>query len=311
MKKRQIYIIIGGPTGVGKSSLALELCKKINGEIVNADSRQVYKDFNIGTGKPSKSDMKEIPHHLFDIISGNERFSAYQFMNMASGKIRKILDDNHYPVVVGGTGLYIRALIHGLFPEIRGDDSLREKIKERGDKEGWEELYKELMTVDPEYGKKVNHNDKVRIIRALEVYYKSGKPISYHFSKNYSPVKDLKSIKIFITENRKKLYDKIDKRVIKMFDEGLIGEVKKLMEKGYDENSPAFQSIGYIHVVKYLKGMITIEKAINEMQKQTRHYAKRQIVWFKKEKGFRHFNIDDREKIIEYILKEIGWKEHY
>jgi tRNA dimethylallyltransferase len=311
MKKQKLYIIIGGPTGVGKSGLALDLCKQIGGEIINADSRQIYKDFNIGTGKPNESYFKTVPHHLFNIISGNERFSAYQFMNLASETIGKILDKDKYPVVVGGTGLYIRALIHGLFPEINGDESIRNGIKERGEKEGWKKLYEELRRVDFEYAGKINPNDKIRIIRALEVYYKSGKPISHHFSKNYSPVKDLKSVKVFITENRKKLYDKINKRVLEMFNEGLPDEVERLMEKGYDENSPAFQSIGYINVVKYLKGIITKGEAISTMQTETRHYAKRQIVWFKKEKGFRHFNIDDRDNIIEYILKEIEWKERY
>ncbi len=311
MRENNLFIVIGGPTGVGKSRIALKIGEIIGGEIINADSRQIYKDFDIGTGKPSKEEREKIPHHLFDIINGDEKFSAYQFMNLASEKIIEIIKRKRYPIIVGGTGLYIRALLRGLFPEITGDQSIRDRIKKEGETKGWGRLFERLKEIDPEYAEKISPNDKIRIVRALEVYYKSGKPISFHFSKNYSPVKDLKSIKIFINENRKKLYRKIEKRVDKMFELGLIEEVKRHLDKGYKEDCSAFNSIGYIHVAKYLKGEISREKAISEMKKETRHYAKRQLVWFKKEKGFRHFNAEDEEKIIEYVKEEINWKSVY
>ncbi len=308
-KENKFYIILGGPTAIGKTKIAIKMAKEFDGEIVNADSRQIYKDFDIGTGKPSEEEFKEVKHHLFGFLDGNQRFSAYDYMKLASDVILDLIEKKKVPIVVGGTGLYIHSLLYGLFPDGERDETLREKIKIEGEKKGWDFLYEKLEKIDFEYAKKININDKIRIIRALEVYYKTGKSLTENFKATESPLKELYPIKIFVNEKRKILYEKINKRVLQMFKEGLIEEVKKLVALGYNEQCPAFQSIGYRYVILYLRGEIDREKAIELMQRDTRHYAKRQIVWFKKEKGFQHFNPDDSGKISEYIKREIRWKK--
>ncbi len=307
-KEKKFYIIIGGPTAIGKTKIGIKIAKEFGGEIVNADSRQIYKDFDIGTGKPNEKEFKEVKHHLFSFLDGNQRFSAYDYMKLASEIIFNLIKKKKIPIVVGGTGLYIHSLLYGLFPEGKRDENLREKIKSEGEENGWDFLYKKLENIDPEYAKKINKNDKIRIIRALEVYYKTGKSLTENFKSTESPLKELYPIKIFVNEKRNTLYEKINKRVVQMFKEGLIEEVKKLTALGYNEHSPAFQSIGYRYAISYIRGEIEKEKAIELMQRDTRHYAKRQIVWFKKEKGFQHFNPDDLGKILEYIKREIRWK---
>ncbi len=307
--KKRFYIIIGGPTAIGKSSVGIELAKQLNGEIVNADSRQIYKDFDIGTGKPSPEELKIVPHHFFSFLDGNQRFSAFEYMERASRIIRKITMRKKVPIVVGGTGLYIHSLLYGLFPEGKRDEKLREKIIAEGEDKGWKKVYEKLMEIDRKYAEKISPNDKVRIIRALEVYYKTGKTLTENFRLTEFPLKEFYPIKIFLNERRDKLYEKINRRVEIMFDNGLIEEVKALIKKGYNEKSPAFQSIGYKYALMIIKGEIDREEALRLMQRDTRHYAKRQIVWFKKEKGFQHFNPSDLEKIMNYVQKEIKWKE--
>ncbi len=307
--RKPFYIIIGGPTGVGKTKVSIEIAKEFDGEIINADSRQIYRDFNIGTGKPSDEEFSSIPHHLFDILDGRDRFSAYEYMEKASSLIKELVKRKKVPIVVGGTGLYIRSLLYGLFPEGERDEDLRKKIVEEGESRGWDYLYSKLKEIDKDYAEKINSNDKIRIIRALEVYYKTGRTITENFKSTQTPLKDFYPIKIFLNEKRSILYEKINRRVEKMFEMGLLEEITSLLKRGYDEKAPAFQSIGYKYGLMYLEGKIELEEAIKKMQRDTRHYAKRQIVWFKKEKGFQHFNPKPVEKIIEFIKKEIRWKE--
>ncbi len=307
--KRGFYIIIGGPTAIGKSSIGIELARQLNGEIVNADSRQIYKDFDIGTGKPSSEELKIVPHHLFSFLDGNQRFSAFEYMEKASEIIKEAAMRKRVPIVVGGTGLYIHSLLYGLFPEGERDEKLREKIIAEGEDIGWEKVYEKLMEIDREYAEKISPNDKIRIIRALEVYYKTGKTLTENFKLTESPLKEFYSIKIFLNERRDRLYEKINRRVELMFENGLIEEVKALIKKGYNEESPAFQSIGYKYALMIIEGKIEKKEALRLMQRDTRHYAKRQIVWFKKEKGFQHFNPSDFKKIMNFVQKEIRWKE--
>ena len=309
MNSKQFYIIIGGPTAIGKTKIGIRIAKEFGGEIINADSRQIYKEFDIGTGKPTENEFREVRHHLFSFLDGNLRFSAYEYMEKASSLILELISNKKVPVVVGGTGLYIHSLLYGLFIEGERDENLRNKIRKEGDEKGWDFLYEKLSETDPEYAEKIDKNDKIRIVRALEVYYKTGKTLTENFRTTVSPLKEIYPIKIFINEKRKILYDKINKRVEKMFEEGLTEEVKALLTKGYNEESPAFQSIGYRYALMYIRGELDKEKAVELMQRDTRHYAKRQIVWFKKERGFQHFNPEDTDKIIEYIKREIRWKK--
>jgi len=299
------YLIIAGPTAIGKSELALNIAKIFDGEIINADSRQIYKDFNIGTGKPLLKERQEIKHHMFDIIDGKKRFSAYEYMEKASELIKEISKRNKLPIVVGGTGLYIRALLRGLFHEGEADLNLRKKFYKKGEKLGWDKLYAELKGVDKQYSKKISKNDKKRIVRALEVYYKTGNPISYHFKRTDSPLKDFQPIKIYLNDKRKNVYRKINERVIKMFEKGFVEEVKFLLKEGYNKDSQGFQSIGYKHILDYIRGRKSKEKTIELIQKDSRKYSKRQATWFKKEKGFQQFKPEERKEIIKYIKNKL------
>ncbi len=294
-------IVICGPTGAGKTDIAIELAEKYNGEIVSADSRQIYIEPEIGANKPSKEQLKRIRHYMINIISIKQDYSAFDFMKNAREYIKKIYNKGKIPFLVGGTGLYIRATLYGLSPAPGRNPEIREKLKQRAKEIGLNKLYEELKNVDKQYAEKINPNDRIRIIRALEVYYTTGKPLSYFFE-TQKQENLFKTLIIGITPERKVLYEFINRRVIKMFESGLVEEVKKLLKSGIDEDILRKKIIGYGEVIDYLNKEITLEEAIRKMQKKTRVYARRQIIWFKKEKGIEWFDpLKERGKIIEKV----------
>ena len=281
--KPEVYVI-GGPTASGKSKLAVELAKKINGEIISADSMQIYKEMNIGTAKITKEEMQGIKHYLIDIVSPNERYSVSNFKNDAELAIEEILKKGKTPIIVGGTGLYIDSLIYGIeFQDEEIDTEYREKLNKIAENEGLEKLYNKAKEIDPEAMKKISINDKKRIIRVLEIYHKTGKTKTKQEIE--SRKKELKyNFKVFaIDMDREKLYSRIEKRVDMMVDEGLIGEVKGILEK-YNQFPTAMQGLGYKETVEYLQNKISKEEMIEKIKKKTRHYAKRQLTWFRKNK---------------------------
>ena len=281
--KPEVYVI-GGPTASGKSKLAVELAKKINGEIISADSMQIYKEMNIGTAKITKEEMQGIKHYLIDIVSPNERYSVSNFKNDAELAIEEILKKGKTPIIVGGTGLYIDSLIYGIeFQDEEIDTEYREKLNKIAENEGLEKLYNKAKEIDPEAMKKISINDKKRIIRVLEIYHKTGKTKTKQEIE--SRKKELKyNFKVFaIDMDREKLYSRIEKRVDMMVDEGLIGEVKGILEK-YNQFPTAMQGLGYKETVEYLQNKISKEEMIEKIKKETRHYAKRQLTWFRKNK---------------------------
>lgn len=281
--KPEVYVI-GGPTASGKSKLAVELAKKINGEIISADSMQIYKEMNIGTAKITKEEMQGIKHYLIDIVSPNERYSVSNFKNDAELAIEEILKKGKTPIIVGGTGLYIDSLIYGIeFQDEEIDTEYREKLNKIAENEGLEKLYNKAKEIDPEAMKKISINDKKRIIRVLEIYHKTGKTKTKQEIE--SRKKKLKyNFKVFaIDMDREKLYSRIEKRVDMMVDEGLIGEVKGILEK-YNQFPTAMQGLGYKETVEYLQNKISKEEMIEKIKKETRHYAKRQLTWFRKNK---------------------------
>ena len=281
--KPEVYVI-GGPTASGKSKLAVELAKKINGEIISADSMQIYKEMNIGTAKITKEEMQGIKHYLIDIVSPNERYSVSNFKNDAELAIEEILKKGKTPIIVGGTGLYIDSLIYGIeFQDEEIDTEYREKLNKIAENEGLEKLYPKPKEIDPEAMKKISINDKKRIIRVLEIYHKTGKTKTKQEIE--SRKKELKyNFKVFaIDMDREKLYSRIEKRVDMMVDEGLIGEVKGILEK-YNQFPTAMQGLGYKETVEYLQNKISKEEMIEKIKKETRHYAKRQLTWFRKNK---------------------------
>ena len=281
--KPNIYVI-GGPTASGKSKLAVELAKRINGEIISADSMQIYKDMNIGTAKLTKEEMQGIKHHLLDFVSPEGRYSVANFKTDAKIKIEEILKKGKTPIIVGGTGLYIDSMIYGIeFQDEKIDKEYREELNELAEKEGLERLYEEARKIDPEAMKKISINDKKRIIRVLEIYHKTGKTkteVEKESRKN-----EIKyNYKMFaITMNREKLYERIEKRVDQMIEQGLIEEVQSILNR-YHKFPTAMQGLGYKEVVEYLENKLTKEEMIEKIKKKTRHYAKRQLTWFRKNK---------------------------
>ena len=281
---KPIVYVIGGPTASGKSKLAVELAKKVNGEIISADSMQIYKEMNIGTAKVNKEEMQGVQHYLVDFVSPDERYSVSNFKKDAEKAIEEILEKGKTPIVVGGTGLYIDSLIYGIeFQNEEVDLEYREKLNKIADEEGLENLYKKAQEIDPEAMKKISINDRKRIIRVLEIYHKTGKTkTEQELQSRKNEVKY--EYKVFaITMDREKLYERIEKRVDFMIAQGLIEEVKQILEK-YHTFPTAMQGLGYKEVVEYLEGSCTKEEMIEKIKKETRHYAKRQLTWFRKNK---------------------------
>ena len=281
---KPIVYVIGGPTASGKSKLAVELAKKVNGEIISADSMQIYKEMNIGTAKVNKEEIQGVQHYLVDFVSPDERYSVSNFKKDAERAIEEILAKGKTPIVVGGTGLYIDSLIYGIeFQNEEVDLEYREKLNKIADEKGLESLYKKAQEIDPEAMKKISINDKKRIIRVLEIYHKTGKTkTEQELQSRKNEVKY--EYKVFaITMDREKLYERIEQRVDSMIEQGLIEEVKQILNK-YHTFPTAMQGLGYKEVVEYLEGSCTKEEMIEKIKKETRHYAKRQLTWFRKNK---------------------------
>lgn len=303
--KARNLIIILGPTGVGKSATAIKLAKEFGSEIINCDSMQVYKAFNIGTDKIPPDKREGIPHHLLDVVDPSTQFTAADFVALALKAVTDIIKKKKLPLIVGGTGLYLKALIDGLFPGGKSDPKIRQKLEKEAQKKGLESLRVKLMEVDPVYSQKIHSNDKVRIIRALEVYLSTKKPFSEHFSHTKSSVEDFNIIKIGLKLERQELYKRIEQRTDKMFERGLIQEVENLLQTGIDESSPPFRALGYKHALQHLRKEISLEEAISFTKRDTRRYAKRQMTWFKKMKGIEWFSPHDYTSIVKTIKESL------
>lgn len=275
-------VAVVGPTCTGKSDLALRLAPEIGGEIVNADSMQVYRHFDIGTAKPDAAARASVAHHVIDVVEPDETFNAADFKRAADDAIGRIWARGGVPVVVGGTGLYLRVLFHGLF-EAPGDAALREGLwrRYRDDPAG---LYRELKETDPEYARSISPNDGLRIVRALEVYGVSGVTMSEWGRRHGFREERYSALRIGLLRDRSELYKKIDKRVDDMLERGWIGEVEGLLAHHGGSAKP-FQGIGYREIVLYLAGEIGYDEMLRRIKTATRRYAKRQLTWFAKEKG--------------------------
>ena len=299
--KAKNLIIVLGPTGVGKSSTAVKLAKKLGGEIINCDSMQVYKSFDIGTDKIPMEKRENIPHHLLDVVGPSTQFTAADFARFALETADSIVKKKKLPLIVGGTGLYLKALLNGLFPGGGSDPELRQKLEREAKEKGLDTLREKLRKVDPVYFQKIGEKDKVRIIRALEVFYATQKPLSKQFLNTKSYVKDFNIIKIGLKLERKELYRRIEERVDKMFQRGMTREVEELLQQGVNENSPPFRALGYKYVLKLLKKEIPLEDAITLTKRDTRHYAKRQMTWFRKMNGIKWFSPSEFPSILAYV----------
>ncbi len=284
-------IILLGPTGVGKSQLAIEFAERFGGEILSADSMQVYRYMDIGTAKPSPEDRRRVKHHLIDLVNPDQYFNA----NLYRIYGRKIIDQLHRrgkPIwVVGGTGLYIKALTQGLFTCPQIDPEVREKLKEEAEEKGKEFLYQRLKKVDPQTASTLHPNDLFRIIRALEVYDSTGIPISFFRQQHQFGDKPYRSIKIGLEIQRDHLYDRIDQRVDRMVEQGWVGEVEGLLKMGYGPQLKSMQSLGYKQMVQFLMKKMEWNETLRQIKRDTRHYSKRQWTWFKADPEVRWFDL--------------------
>lgn len=297
--KRKNLLVILGPTCVGKSTTAIKIAGIFDGEIINCDSMQVYQGFDIGTDKMTLDQRGNIPHHLLDIISPSAQFNAADFVQLALEAVGHIHKKNKLPIITGGTGLYLKALLDGLFPEGKSDPNIRKRLEEEAKANGFKSLGERLKTIDPQYAEKIGSNDKYRIIRALEVFETTNKSLTEHFAQTRSYVADFHVLKIGLNIDRQMLYTNIEKRVDKIFMGGLVNEVKNLLDSGVKEESPPFRALGYKHVLKYLKKELTLEEAVILTKRDTRHYAKRQMTWFRKMEGIEWFNPEEFDSLEE------------
>ncbi len=292
----QRVIVIIGPTCSGKSYLGLKLAQLLNGEIISADSRQIYKLLSIGTAKPSATDLRIVKHHFIDILNPDEGYDANKFSVQAEKVINEIQEKNKTAVVIGGSGLYIKALIDGIIESADKDEDLREILLSKKEKYGVEFLYNELKKVDPVSSEKMLPQNWKRVIRALEVYHLTGKPIwQHHINQNKIP--KFNFYQIGLNWDREVLYRRIEERVDELIEDGLIEEVKSILEDGYNKNLNSLNTVGYKEIISFLENEITLDRTIELIKRNTRHYAKRQLTWFKADERINWFNISSLKDI--------------
>lgn len=300
-------IVIVGPTASGKTALSIEVAKRIGGEIISADSMQIYKDMDIGTAKVTKEEMQGINHYLIDFVSPEKRYTVSDFKKDAENAIKEILKKGKVPIIVGGTGLYVNSLIYGIeYQEMKFDENYREELMKKADtEEGLKSLYNEALKIDPEATKKISSNDKKRIVRILEIYNATGKTKTEQeiLSRQKGVEYDYKVYGILM--DREKLYNRINLRVDKMIEQGLIEEVKTLCEK-YKNFPTAMQGLGYKEVVEYFDGILSKEEMIEKIKQESRRYAKRQMTWFRKNQEICWLDAEkDLQNNIDIILEGI------
>ena len=308
LQRRPLFVLIG-PTAVGKTSLSIEIAKKINGEIISADSMQVYKYLNIGTAKIRPEEAQGIPHHLVNIKKPTESFSVAEFKKLAEEKISEIYNKKKLPMLVGGTGLYVNSVINDYnFTEIDSSQKIRADLKKIVLEQGIETLLAKLNEIDPISAQKFHPHDQRRIIRALEVYYSTGKPISQNQITSNGDNAKYKLIIVGLNLAREKLYQRINFRVDEMLKEGWLSEIENLLEHGVPIDAPGLQGLGYKQLVMYLEGWLTYEEVVELIKRDTRRFAKRQLTWFNRDKRIYWVQMDNRNEneALEEILSYLG-----
>ena len=312
---RKPLIILAGPTAVGKTSLSIRLAKETGGEIISADSMQVYRHMDIGSAKITKEEMEGVPHYLVDVLEPEEEFNVVRFQQMAKEAAERIWKKGKIPLVVGGTGFYIQALLYDIdFTENDGDESYRRQLEQKAsDEEGASELYEMLKTVDPKAAQEIHPRNIKRVIRALEFYHQTGKKISEHNETQRQKESPYHYAYFVLTDERSRLYERIDQRVDLMMEEGLLDEVCYLKERGVRKDSTAMQGLGYKELYEYLEGRYPLDEAVRIIKRDTRHFAKRQLTWFKRERDViwadKSVIGQEEEKLADYMLGCLREKE--
>ena len=301
---KQPLVILTGPTAVGKTALSVALAKRIGGEIISADSMQVYRHMDIGSAKVTREEMEGVPHHLIDCLEPSEEFHAAAFQQMAKQAVKSILDAGHIPVIAGGTGFYIQSVLYDIdFSEAEPSPEIREALEAFAREEGAMALHRRLEAVDPEAAGQIHPSNIRRTIRALEYYGQTGKPISEHNRTERSRESAYRHAYFVLNMDREHLYRRINDRVDEMMRQGLVGEVERLKEMGYDRSYVSMQGIGYKEILSFLDGECTLEEAVEQIKLATRHFAKRQLTWFRRERDVIWVNAEGRTK--EDILNEL------
>ncbi len=307
MTNKKPLLVLTGPTAVGKTDLSISLAKAINGEIISADSMQVYRGMDIGSAKITQEEMDGVPHHLIDILNPEDEFNVMFFQEKCKEALEQIYAKGKIPILTGGTGFYIQAVLRDIdFTENPADTSYREELEKLALEKGPEVLHEMLKEVDPKSAEAIHQNNVKRTIRALEYYHQTGNLISEHNEVEKEKESAYNSLYFVLNDDREKLYKNIDKRVEIMFEQGLVEEVKGLKAKGYHKDMVSMQGIGYKEILKALDGEMSLTDAKELIQKETRHFAKRQLTWFRREKDVcwldkQRFDYD-KNKILEYIL---------
>ena len=310
MKKRPL-IVLTGPTAVGKTALSVKLAKAVNGEIISADSMQVYKGMDIGSAKISKEEMEGIPHHLIDVLDPSEEFNIVKFKELSLNAMEEIYAKGKIPIIAGGTGFYIQSVLYDIAFENNEDERTYRNELENIAKEsdGTLKLFQMLKECDPKSAEIIHQNNVKRVIRALEFFKETGLPISEHNEEQKQNESPYNFCYFVLNDDRDKLYENIEKRVDIMLENGLLDEVKTLHEKGYTKDMVSMQGLGYKEILEYFNGEISLERAVYLIKRDTRHFAKRQLTWFRREKEISWVNKQDfsydEEKILKHILDKL------
>lgn len=308
MEQKIPLVVIAGPTASGKTAAGVYLAKQLNGEVVSADSMQIYREMTIGTAKPVPEEMEGIPHHLIDFVDPSDSFSVAEYVQLAQQKIGEIHSRGKLPILVGGTGLYISSLVDNIqFSESESDIAYREQMIALAQQEGAQALWEKLNEVDPVAAQKIHPNNVGRVARALEVYHTTGIPISAHQERSRTKPSPYALCMMALSfRDRQKLYDRINLRVSLMVDQGLEQEARQLIQKGYGATS--FQAIGYKEMGAYLAGEETLEEACEHIRQESRRYAKRQLTWFRRDERYQWFyaeDYEDREQMYQQMAEHV------
>jgi tRNA dimethylallyltransferase len=296
-------IIITGPTAVGKTALSVRLAKAIGGEIISADSMQVYRHMDIGSAKIKKEEMDGVPHYLIDVLDPEEEFNVTVFQEMAKEAMEEIYSHGHIPIVAGGTGFYIQALLYDIdFTENGEDTSIRMELEKLGQERGAEFLHNLLRDIDPDSADEIHENNMKRVIRAIEYYRQTGERISEHNKRERQKKSPYDFLYYVVNTERARLYERIDRRVDLMLEQGLVEEVMHLKDMGLTRDMVSMQGLGYKEILDYLQGIYTLEEAIYILKRDTRHFAKRQITWFKRERDVRWLDLPDFNNDLDQVL---------
>lgn len=307
-------IILTGPTAVGKTELSIELAKKVNGSIISADSMQVYRHMDIGSAKITKEEMQEIPHYLIDTFEPDEEFHVVKFQEYAKRYMEEIYSQNRIPIIAGGTGFYIQALLYDIdFTEEQEDTGYRRELEQYAKEHGARALHERLQKVDEKAAEEIHENNIKRVIRALEFHHLSGKKISEHNEAERQKESPYQFAYFVLNDEREHLYERINQRVDVMMEQGLLAEVQKLKEMGYHKKMVSMQGLGYKEILEYLEGECTLEEAVYRIKRDTRHFAKRQLTWFRRERDVLWVNKQefeyDNDKILTYMMSQLNEKQ--